>query len=192
MRRAGLVVCLVVLGALLVAPVGAQAATQYFSGSNANDPATDVTFTVTGKYKKVKKGGSGNRNKKPKKVFVPSQVSEVHVINQYFNCVKADGSQAYYDSGAPLAGYMTSQYAFFQIPPMAVDKNGKFSGEYQFVTNGHTIEHHAFAGQIKNQSAKGTYRAQYAAGGIEFGYCGDQTPAPWKGGLSPLEPLPVN
>jgi hypothetical protein len=117
--------------------------------------------------KKVKKG------KKTKKVFVASTVSNVHVEAQLFTCYDATGN-------AVMGGRFTSQYDFFNIEPMTVSKTGAFSGTYEFSAGTSVITRETFTGKIKGRAAKGTFQAQYAPGGIQYGYCGNMSGEPYS------------
>jgi hypothetical protein len=150
----------------LALPAAAGAMVLHFKGSADADSQTQVSFDVTGRKAKVKKG------KKTKKVFVASTISDVHVEEQLFTCYDASGNAAY-------GGRFTSQYEFFDIKPMTVGKSGKFSGTYEAKVGSAVISRETFTGTIKGRTAKGTFQAQYDPGGIEYGYCGNASGEPY-------------
>ena len=160
-----LVATATVTAALLMAAM-ASASVLHFRGTAASDSQTQVTFEVKGHTKTVKKG------KKSKKVFVASTVSNVQVENQLFTCYDATGSPV-------QSGRTTIPYAFNEITPMRVSKSGAFSGVYEFETGGSVITRETFNGKIKGRTAKGSFQAQYDPGGIQYGYCGNMTGAPY-------------
>lgn len=151
----------------LVVPTAASATVLHFKGTADADSQTQVTFDVKGQMKKVKKG------KKTKKVFVASTVSNVHVENQLFTCYDAAGNAA-------TSGRATIPYDFFNIEPMTVSKTGTFSGVYESSVGASVITRETFTGKIKGRTAKGTFRAQYDPGGIEYGYCGNMSGEPYS------------
>jgi hypothetical protein len=154
------------IAAALFMPTTAWATVLHFKGTADMDSQTQVTFDVTGQMKKVK------RKRRTRKVFVAITVSDVHVENQLFTCYDEAGN-------AVMGGRFTSQYEFFAIEPMTVDKTGVFSGIHEASVGPAIISRETFAGKIKDRTAKGEFQAQYDPGGIEYGYCGNLNGEPY-------------
>jgi hypothetical protein len=155
--------------AALAAPAGASAPARHFKGSADSDAQTEITFEVEGKTVQKKVG------KKTKKVFAPTTVSDVHVINQITTCYDQSGK-------AVQSERFTNQYEFFAIEPMKVSRSGHFAGTAEVkAPDGAIISRVDFDGTFRSQGRKvfGAFQAQYAAGGIEYGYCGDNGLEPY-------------
>ena len=179
MRKLALVA--VATASMLLFPSVASAKTLFFDGTATNDFDTHIAFDAKGKKKKGK--------------FKAKTVSNIAVENQAFICYKADGSpSAPLVSGRDTSGAYTA--AYLGIDPVEVKKNGKFSGSDSFTIGSgpYTLYRVEFEGKIKGRKgnkATGTYQTKYAAGGIEFGYCGDKEPVEWDAeGSFAARPLP--
>jgi hypothetical protein len=173
MTRRMLAVAVVVAASLLV-PATASAKVLHFKGTAKADAQTEVTFDVKGFTKQVKL-----KNGKTRRRFVAKLVSNVHVVHQIVHCFKQSGAPA----DPPQDEFRaTIEYAFHQIPPMRVKKNGRFSGIDQYEPPPETdpIRRNIFAGRFTGRRATGTFQAKYSPGGIQSGYCGNKTPEPWK------------
>jgi hypothetical protein len=169
------------LAAALLAPGLAGARVIHFKGHAIADPATQVTFDMKGFVKQVRKNGRVRRR------FIATWVSNVHVIDQMVTCYDANGN--------PVMGpfRFTSQYPFYEIPPMKVVKPSnprhgrRFSGKYVYPPTGDPTTANYFAGFFpkgKPRRVTGHFLAQYDPGGISFGYCGNKEPEPWTGRFS--------
>jgi hypothetical protein len=154
------------LSMLLLLPGTASAKTRLFQGTAKGDEHTSILLTAKGKKKKGK--------------FKANKVLEVSVSNQYYECVKANGDFA------GLEGRF-SDPGFARIEPMKVNEKGKFSGSFEDkvtspLSGTRTVGSYKFEGKIKHKGkyAEGTYQGKRSEAGIEFGYCGDPVPRPWK------------
>jgi hypothetical protein len=160
---------IIVATVMLALAAPAPAAARHFKGAADSDAQTEITFEVEGKTVRKRVG------KKTKKVFVPTTVSNVHVVNQITTCYDESGK-------AVQSERFTNQYEFFAIEPMKVSGSGHFAGTAEVkAPDGAIISRVDFDGTFRSQGRKvyGAFQAQYAAGGIEYGYCGNDGLEPY-------------
>jgi hypothetical protein len=162
MRKCAIIAITAAFTVLLLLPAAAPAKTVKFSALSEN--VSDVTFGAKGK----KKDGE----------FKPKKILYVSLVEEFFACYKADGSE----TTPPIHG-RTDAYPWSDIEPTDVNKKGKFSVRVEGLptSSGDPRYRLDFDGRIEDKKARGTYRAQVNyEGGIDTGYCGDDQPIKWN------------